>query len=442
MTILEHIYPNGFRIIYEKSLHSIPITGAFVFCDIGSVHEYDELRGASHFIEHMCFKGTKQIPNSNDIFSEYSKIGAYFNATTTKRYTCFTIKCQDQYLENSLAIVSDMMMNSTFKKKEFEKEHKVVIEENNNNNDPPNILYDESERILFKGSAYEYPIDELEYHNKGTLSYDKVLDFYRSFYHPSNMFVSIVSHIPFEKIKLMLKKTYFLKEKTRFTPTIKPVIQLKLEPFSDIQYKLIEKKGVPNVSLLIGFRTCPHNSIEKFYLKLLSIIMGGGFTGRMMKLLREKHGLVYSARCTIRNYEHTGKFIFYTETNPENFLSHGKTTGVLQFIMKMINNMKRSGITDEEIKLAKGNLKGSNMLDLESLSLHTNYNGEELLFIGGAKQIVPYAKLYDTYFDKITKKDILAVIKKYFIRENMCVCVVAENKLDLSKIKKECETLI
>jgi predicted Zn-dependent peptidase len=130
MTIKTFSFPNGFRVIYEKSPNIAPIACIKIMCDIGSVYENNETRGVSHFIEHMCFKGTKNIPIPKDIFMEYDKIGAYLNATTGKRYTYYTIKCNNEYVENSIRIMSDMLLNSTFNKNEYKKEEKVVIEEN------------------------------------------------------------------------------------------------------------------------------------------------------------------------------------------------------------------------------------------------------------------------------------------------------------------------
>ena len=88
-----HEFPNGFRMIYEKPTNSLQMTVIYAYCDIGSVFEKDGIRGVSHFLEHMCFKGTRQMKNPRDIFLSYDKIGAYFNAFTQKRLTCFTIKC-------------------------------------------------------------------------------------------------------------------------------------------------------------------------------------------------------------------------------------------------------------------------------------------------------------------------------------------------------------
>jgi len=445
MSLIEYRYPNGFRVIYEHYVNKIPITGAYLFCDMGSVYEYDGMRGVSHFIEHMCFKGTKKIPDSNDIFGEYSKIGAYFNAVTTKRYTCYTVKCQDEYLENSLEIVSDMMMNSTFKSNEFNKEHLVIVEENNNDKNNPHIILDnEVDKILFKGSSYEFPVDEMEYHNKETLKYNDVLEFYHTYYHPSNMILSIVSHLPFDKIKKMLKSTFFLKKQKLPSPTVIPFMRYDLIRYTEIQYKLIMKEGLSNTLLSIGFRTCPHNSLDKYTLFLLAKIMGGGFSSRLMKLLREKKGLVYTAKCDTKNYENTGSFVFFTETKFSNFFARKGSHGVLPLMIGILNDMKKHGVTIEEIKNAKGNIKGGNILNLENIGVRTQYNGEELLMRSGSddKAIIPYSMVYDKYIASIGKEDIARLIDKYFVRENMCVCVLTGNTLDANKVKMNCERFL
>jgi predicted Zn-dependent peptidase len=130
-------WPNGFRVIYEKSHVSVNDTHIQVFCDVGSAYETDNLRGASHFIEHMCFKGTHKVPTTKELMVNYDRIGAYFNAYTEKRYTCYVLRCDDEYIENSLVIMSEMILNSRFDKKEFVKEQRVVVEENIRDSDDP-----------------------------------------------------------------------------------------------------------------------------------------------------------------------------------------------------------------------------------------------------------------------------------------------------------------
>ena len=145
------ILPNGLKIIHEKPFSKLPITSIHIICDIGSVHETDDFRGASHMIEHMCFKGTSHISKAKTISMEYDKIGAEFNAYTTKRFTAFTVKCGDEYVEHSIDILSDMLFHSKFNKHEYDKERVVVVQENVNNmnfqSTNENII---SARIIFR----------------------------------------------------------------------------------------------------------------------------------------------------------------------------------------------------------------------------------------------------------------------------------------------------
>jgi predicted Zn-dependent peptidase len=443
MTVLTHTFPNGFRVVYEKPMNDIPITAAYVFCDIGSIHEHDGIRGASHFIEHMCFKGTSKIPDSNNIFIEYAKIGAYFNAFTVKRYTCYTIKCQDDYLQHSLEIISDMLMHSLFNKKEFEKEHKVVVQENvNSSNDPDSITADEMDNMLYKGSSYQFPVDDLTYHTRDTLSYADVVNFYHAFYHPSNMVLSIVSHLSFETIKKMIYSTSFTKKIKIVPPLIMPNVNHGVALQHAIEYKMVEKKGITNAHISIGFRVCGRDSPDKYILRILSKIMGTGFTGRLMKILREKHGLVYSAYCDTTFYEHTGDFLFNTKTEINNLLPRGKRLGVLPLLIKVINDMMRNGVTEDEIKVAKGHFKGTALMSLEDISNQTKYNGEGLLISQCEEKVVPYSQIYETFIEKITRKDIVEVIERYFSRKNMCVCLLSEKLPSIETIRRECEKII
>ena len=89
-----HVFPNGLKLIYEKSRSNIAITDIQVFCKVGSAMESDDIRGVSHLVEHMLFKGTKRRPLSKDISITYDKAGAYFNANTEKSYTSYIVKCR------------------------------------------------------------------------------------------------------------------------------------------------------------------------------------------------------------------------------------------------------------------------------------------------------------------------------------------------------------
>jgi len=442
MPVIVKKYPNDFQIDYEKSLSDLPLTTLYIFCDVGSAYEYDKVRVASHFIEHMCFKGTKKI-SSAKIFQEYSKIGAYFNAYTSKRYTCYTVKCQDDYVNHSLEILADMLMNSTFNQTEYHREEKVVVEENNNNDNKPEIILEDAiDRMLYEGSSYEPPVDSLDYHTSRTLKYRDVVDFYHTFYHPSRMLLSVVSNLSFKEIEGMCRKTVFMRKIPQKIPPIMPVIHHGITLFREPQYLLIEKRGITNVHLSIGFRTCGIRSNDKYALTLLSKIMGNGLSGRLMALLRERKGLVYGASTSMDFFEHMGDITFTTVTKKENLIKKSGQ-GVLPLLMQLIKDMIKRGVTAEELEMAKGNYQGNTLLDLQDIVTQTRYNGEAVLIegLGYSEAIVPYQDIYEKFIQKITTKEIFQIIQRYFTEENMCVCILSEKLPSLDIIKKNCEIL-
>jgi predicted Zn-dependent peptidase len=438
MTIKTHIFPNGFRLVYEKSKNVLPISSVNIFCDVGSVHESSHLRGASHLIEHMCFKGTRQLKNSKDIFVQYDKIGAYFNAYTSKRYTCYVVKCDSCYIENSIEIISDMLLNSTFIKKEFFKEHNVVIEENiKNQNDPVDSIFMESEKLLYNGSSLMYPIDDLSYHTnkkETILSYEDVIQFYHQYYVPENMLISVVSELSFETIIAIINKTFFVKNKMRIQDELKRVVY-DLIPQKNIVYSLKKKKGVENILITIAFRTCSINHPDKYKLIFLKNCISQLMSGRFFLILREKYGLIYSCKIEIDNYDETGGMTIFTQTDSKKILG---THGLIPMFVYLLNDLIKNGITEEELHITKGYMRGNMIIDMENINDISNYNGSEILLAKKDKNtVVPMDKIYDKYYKNISRDDIHQVIRTFFTRERMNVCLLGEHLPDLEKVEKE-----
>ena len=226
--IRTHTFPNGLKVVYQKSMQELPITTIYTFCKVGSAYETERVRGASHFVEHMCFKGTHKREEARDILKQYDQIGAFFNAYTEKRFTAYMVKCDDQYVHHCSEILGDMLMNSMFPRKEFDKEQKVVVEESiKGMNDDEYMLQERMDAILYRGSTYQYPIDCLKYHPSATfLQYSDIFEWYRWFYHPSNMIFSIISNLSFSTILSMIKKTAFVK-KDRHSFDTRPAFALE-----------------------------------------------------------------------------------------------------------------------------------------------------------------------------------------------------------------------
>ena len=445
-------FPNGFRIVHQKPINNLNITSIQCVCDIGSVYENDQTRGSSHFIEHMCFKGTNKIPVSEDIFKKYDEIGALFNAFTDKRYTCYYIKCNDEYITNCLIILSDMLLNSIFNKKEYDKELQVVIQENIKNNDKTSdIISDIIDEMIYKGTSFEKPVDHINYHSSTKhnkpFNYESILDIYKSFYRPKNIILSIVSNISFENILKIINKTYFIQNNsTRMNKSIKVkysncIEYGRLTPQHNAQYIVHKKKGCEINNLAISFRTCSQYNDDKHCLELLKTIIGDIYNSKMFVLLRQDNGLTYSSYVTTDYNEISGFFTLNAITDPTKLIHNGNKKGVLPLIVDLLNRLIENGITREDLIIAKKYKKGKLSLDLENNDVSALYNAEHLLLYANYKYI-SYDNYYDGYYNNIKLKEINNVMRKYFKKTNLNVCLLGdENTITENKLKTECEKM-
>ena len=431
-----YTFPNGFRIIHERPSSKLHISSVKLFCDVGSVYENDKIRGVSHFIEHMCFKGTKLMPNSKDILVEFDRMGADFNAYTEKRVTCYYVKCGDKHIEKCLFILSDMLMNSAFDKEEFSKEYKVVVEENiKNENDTDVIINENLDKLLYKNSSFENQIDTLSYHKK-LLNYNDGVEYYKLFYIPNRMALSIVTNTSIDTIKNYIHKSFFTNNLIS-NYTHLPRINYTIVPQNGIQYNIQTKKGITTTLLSIGLRTCSDLSPDKYPLNILKKILNG-LSGKLSTILREDNGLTYSSSADTNYYEHLGDFVIYAETDYKKILKNGIKDGVLPLLVNLLVDLVKNGITDHEVNIAKESKKESLMLNLEDTDNIAEYNGLKLILSNNIQDnITPYENIYNTYYKNITKKDVNDVIQKYFRPEFTNVCLLGNNVPSLRTIENK-----
>jgi predicted Zn-dependent peptidase len=455
-----HTFPNGLRIVYEKSKSKLPITTIFLFCDLGSLYEKEDLRGVSHFIEHMCFKGTKKILKTKDIFIEFDKSGSIFNASTFKQYTYYYIESVSQNLSTYLQVLSDMLMNSTFIKKEYDKEMKVVIEENMKNRDNKELILDNTiDRLIYRGCPLENPIDSLEYHHGTGYHYQKVVDTYRLYYQPHNMVLSIVSNLSFPTLLQKIKKTHFYSRRS-LTPSILSNEKLVLYKPPAIQNRIMyEIRTIPHSNatyISIAFRTCSQHSMDKYVLNLLQYILGGFYNSRLFMLLREDNGLTYKTAVNTEYFEVMGDITLMAITDPRKLIENlskpkrnvthkrgGKNVkkGVLPLIIELLKDFIEKGITQEELNMAKHYIRGRMIINMDDQDTNAIYNGEQVLFYNN-KNIIPYEKIYETYYHHITLEHVQQVIRRYFKKENMSVCLLGDICCSPSAIHRECEKIL
>jgi predicted Zn-dependent peptidase len=366
---------NGLPVILvpKKESQSVAV---FLIYKVGSRYEKNKsIYGASHFIEHLMFKGTKKRPSTLAISKELDGIGADFNAYTAKDHTAYHIKANAENLDLACDILADMLNNSLFASKEIAKEKGVIIEEIKMYEDQP-IQYAEilCEKLLFKGSNLEHNIAGTRESIKN-IARQQIISYLKNFYSPQNAVLVVVGKIN-KDIKKVLNK-YFVQPGfgNKFTKAeFVPFSRQQKEPQINLNYK---KTNQAHLALAFPAYSYFHKDLYAFY--LLAIILGGNMSSRLFINVREKQGLCYYIRAQADIYEDTGDLMIRSGVDIT------KLEKALKIIFQNLKQIRDKGITAAELAKAKKFIKGRLTLQLEELNDLADFYGREFLL---AKRIL------------------------------------------------------
>ena len=404
---------NGLTIIGEEIpyLKSISLG---IWVKAGSIIETKENSGVSHFIEHMLFKGTKNR-SSKELAREIDNLGGILNAFTSKECTCFYVKLLDEHIDIGIDVLSDMILNSCFDKKDIEKEKSVILEELKMYEDSPDDLsYD----LLLENIYKDHSLGMNILGDRNTLKNFKrenILDYYNKYYVPNNSVISICGNFNFEEIVEKIKdkfKTWEAKEASINTtePKFNPCIIKK-------------NKDIKQVNLAINLKAIPMiNDREVYALSVVNNVFGGSISSRLFQKIREEKGLVYSIYSSQTLYQECGELGIFASTSNEN------VEEVYKLILDEIDLIRNEYISLQEIHESKEQLKGSYMLDRESTSSRMMSNGKNLLM---RNKVDDEQDIID-YINNVEYQDVAKIIEKVFNKENIGVCIVGKDVENIS----------
>jgi len=433
-----HTYPNGLRLVYEPHPANIPQTHIRAFCHVGSIHEPENIHGASHFIEHMCFKGSRTFPSWSAVNEPFSQSGANFNATTTKQYTCYIIDCLDPHVHQFLRILGDMMLRSKFNREEYKLELNVVREEMKMRS-PDSFV----ETMAFSGSAYANWVDHSSYHKPGCLPYSAVVDYYHQYYVPQNIVVSVVSSISFDSIVRTVSSTPFgeqLPRPARVLPIMNSTLGA-LETHCESNY-MFQPSEANTTRIEIGVRVCDQFKNDEFHaLNVLRHVVSASMSSRLFVELREKRGLTYRSGAYMNLYETAGVFVLYAISDSERLVKDGKSShpGTIPVMFGILDDLIKNGVKDAELKRAKQNIRDSLKMDDIAGGDKSAYNGVRVL-LHNDSDILPNREIYDNCYKKITKSNVNDMITKYFASKKYYFSVIG-GKLPKSSVLTDFLTL-
>jgi len=409
-------FQNGLKVISEivPHVHSVTV-GVWIMN--GSRDERKEMSGASHFIEHLLFKGTK-TRNAREIAFIIDSIGGQFDAFTTREYTCFYVKALDQYLEVVMELLSDILLNSTFDGAEFFKEKQVILEEIKMSEDTPD---DYVHDLFFKTFWGDHGLGRPILGTKETvesLAPEILKEYFKASYQPNRMIICIVGN--FEQSKMIdLIKKYFT-----FGDSEENNIPKREEPTYKSGFVLKPKK-LEQVHFCMGMPGLKQTSEERFIKYILNLILGGSISSRLFQKIREERGLVYNIYSFFSSFSDAGILGIYGGTSP------GNVEEILKLILNEFEEITNKGIFSEEMDRAKNHLKANFLLALEN----TTNRMSKL-----AKQEIYFKKFFaieETLkgIDSVEKEEVQELSRRLFKKESIVFAATGPLKKDLDIAK-------
>lgn len=409
---------NGLRLVVIP-MKGVESATVMIGAGVGSRYETEKIRGISHFLEHMAFKGTKKRPKPIDISSEIDQVGGNFNAFTSKEFTGYYIQTSSGHLELSFDILSDMLKNSLFNKGEIEKEKKVIVEEMRMYEDMPMAKVSWNfEELIFGKTPLGKDIIGAEDTVRSTLRKD-FLDYIEKFYYPSNLVLCVAGKVNSADAERLAKKYFDIEEKKKAKTYVSQEI-LQTEPKLDIFFKKTEQ-----AHLVLGVPGFSRSHPKKYISLVLAAVLGGGMSSRLFSELRGKHGLGYYVRCSSESYLDTG----YVEADAGVDVS--RIDLAIKLILAEFGKMTQKRVSEKELEKTKEMMKGRFLLGLESSSGVSSSYCRKLSLEGKIKTPQEILKI----IDGVSSDDVQGVAKEIFTKSKMNLAVIGPYK-DKDSFKK------
>jgi predicted Zn-dependent peptidase len=360
------VLPNGMRILTERMPH-VRSVAVGVWVETGSRHEVEARGGVSHLIEHLVFKGTA-TRSAEAIARTMDSVGGQMDAFTTKENTCFYVQVLDEHLPLAVDLLTDILLHPLFDAEELEREKSVVLQEIRMVEDTPDdIIHDLFAAQIWGGHPLARPILGTRELVSG-FHRDAIADYFGEEYVPPRIIIAVAGNVTHEQVVELFGKGF-----NGYTRPARPraTEAVKLAPSINIVHKALEQ-----VHLVMGFPGLAHAAPERYAMFVLNDVIGGSMSSRLFQEVRERQGLAYSVHSGVQAFMDTGLMYVYAATDVENF------SKVLKSILKELRDVKKHGVTEEELRRSKDHLKGSLMLSLESTSSRMNRLAKHELHLG------------------------------------------------------------
>lgn len=419
--IQEFKLDNGLKLIVQED-HRSPVVVSQVWYRAGSLDEVNGKTGVAHVLEHMMFKGTKQV-KSGQFSRLIAAAGGKENAFTSTDYTCYFQQLEKSHLPLSFKLEADRMANLQLTDEEFAKEIKVVMEERRwRTDDKPQSKVNEAfQGVVYRAHPYSRPVigfmNDLE-----NMTAADAREWYNNWYAPNNATLVVVGDVKAEEV-YKLAKQHFGKLKPKVLPVRKP----QVEPEQIGERRIVVKAPAKLPYLLMGYHvpalTNPDTDWEPYALEVLAGVLSGNPAARLNQRLVRESKLAIDASAGYDLMSRGRQSLFAMDATP----SEGKTVADVEAaLIEQIEHIKKSGVTVEELERVKAGVIAADVYKRDSMF----YQGMQ---IGTIETIGFSWKILEDYPKKlraVTPEQVQSVAKKYLLKDNLTIATLDPQPID------------
>jgi len=361
--------PSGLRIVSE-AMPSVRSASIGVWVPIGSRHESPAVAGASHFLEHLLFKGTTSR-TALDIATAMDALGGELNAFTEKEHTCYYATVLDRDLPLAVDIVIDVVLNATVTAHDVDVERSVVLEEiAMRDDDPADLVHDVFASTLFGDTPLGRPILG-SITSITALRRARIAGYYHRRYLPRDMVVAVAGNVDHAAVVRRVRTAFDSADGRGGYQPARRQDQSRPAPRATIIGEETEQANI-----VLGTQGISRFDDRRFTAGVLSAALGGGMSSRLFQRIREERGLAYSIYTFSNSYTDTGQFGIYAGCQP------GKADEVISLITGELAAVAEGGFTEAEVQRGKGQMRGAVVLGLEDSGSRMSRIGKSELVYG------------------------------------------------------------
>jgi predicted Zn-dependent peptidase len=369
------VLPGGVRVLTESvpGVRSVTL-GCWV--GVGSRDEAPGYLGATHFLEHLLFKGTTRR-TALDIAIAFDEVGGEANAVTGKEHTCYFARVIDEDLPLGTDVISDMVTSATISREDVDSERGVILEElAMNDDDPSDVVHERFSEAVLGAHPLGRPIGGTPA-SIGAIDRDHISGHYREHYVGPGLVFTAAGSLDHDLLCRVIIDE-LSRDGVRLGPDADP---LPRRPFGAAAITgstdpVVIRRPTEQANVLMGTTALTSTDERRYAMSVLNAVLGGGMSSRLFQEVREKRGLAYSVYSFAQGFSDTGYFGLYAGCAP------GKVDQVLSLMRAELERLAEAGISEDELERGIGQLRGGLVLGMEDTGSRMSRLGKAELVYG------------------------------------------------------------